>query len=156
MTTSNKAAEVTADQVAAKLIETAPLIMYFLRNNARRDKESNSSIARLRAMAFLQNCPNSSLSQVSGALGITNATASSLIDGLVHAGLVERKGNPSTRRQILLKLTEPGERQLQATRRLRTSEIAALLSDLPFDQLEKVQEGLSILKESFQHASSPQ
>ncbi len=149
MTTSNKSAEVTADQVAAKVIETAPLIMYFLKNSARRDKETNASIARLRAMAVLQTCPNSSLSKVSEALGITNATASSLIDGLVHGGLVERKGNPLTRRQILLKLTEAGERQLLTTRQTRMSEVAALLSDLPTEQLETIQAGLSILKESF-------
>ena len=149
MAVREKTSDVTADSVAAKIIETAPLIMYFIRRNARRDKRANSSIARVRLLAFLQNCPDSSLTSASESLGVTNATASALVETLVKGGLVERKSDPRERRRILLNLTKVGERELESARRARMAEIAAVLHDLPPQQLRQIEDGLSVLKDSF-------
>jgi DNA-binding MarR family transcriptional regulator len=153
-TTVREASDLTTVQsVAARIIETTPLIMYFIRRKARKDK-SSSSIARTRVLAYLQNCPDSSLSMLSESLGVTNATASALVDSLVQENLVERQDDPNERRRVLLRLTRTGESKLETARRHRVAEIAEVLSDLPQDELEQIQCGLALLKKSFHNLNS--
>lgn len=153
---TEKTSPVTADMVAERVIETAPLVMYFIRQNARKDKSTSSSIPRIRVLAFLKNCPGSSLSRLSESLGVTNATASALVETLVQDGLVERRDDPSERRRIQLLLTRAGQKQLETARRLRVAEIAEVLADLLPDQLQQIQTGLSLLKQTFQQLNSHQ
>ncbi len=146
--------EVTAQAVAARIMETAPLIMYFIRRNARKNKNSEASIARVRVLAFLQNCPDSSLTRLSESLGVTNATASTLVESLVQAGLVARKDDPAERRRILLRLTKTGQQQLETSRRLRVEEIVEVISNLSPSKLKQVEESLTLLKDSFNQSNS--
>jgi len=144
---------VTPSVVATKVMETAPLVMYFLRRNARRRSKA-VSIAQLRVLACLNNCPGSSLSQVAESLGVTNATASALIDRLVRNGLVDRSDDPRERRRVILSLTPAGKEQFLAVRQLGLAEIADLLADLPARKLEQINDGVSVLREVFSHPDS--
>jgi len=113
------------------------------------------SVPQFRALAFLSRQPNSSLSDVAEHLGVTRATASTLIDRLVQRGLIHRAALPQERRQITLKLTETGNHHLQQTRSATRSKVAELLSRLTTDELATVSSGMVILQQLFREHTMP-
>jgi DNA-binding MarR family transcriptional regulator len=145
-----------ADALATEIMETVPYIMYFIRTAVRRNEQSVLSIPQIRVLAFIDKCPGSSLSRLSESLGVTGATASTMVDRLVKAGLVERSADPVNRRNIILRLTRSGEAQLLANRRVAISALAAELDKLSKEDAAKVEEALLILQGVFREAGSRQ
>jgi DNA-binding MarR family transcriptional regulator len=64
-------------------------------------------------------------------LGVTPSTASRMIDRLVAAKLVARLGNPASRREVVIELTEEGARVVRAVTETRRREIAAIVAKMP-------------------------
>ncbi|HEY9791592.1 MAG TPA: MarR family winged helix-turn-helix transcriptional regulator [Candidatus Obscuribacterales bacterium] len=110
--------------------------------------DSLMSIAHLRILDFLARSPGASLSEVSGELEITNATASSHIEKLVKRHLVKRVEHPEERRRIVLTLTPEGRKRLDLVKNFSTATFADMLATLTPTKLSRIQEGLSILEES--------
>jgi DNA-binding MarR family transcriptional regulator len=113
--------------------------------------DSLMSVAHLRILDFLARSPGASLSEVSGELEITNATASSHIEKLVKRNLVKRVEHPEERRRIVLTLTPEGRKRLDLVKTLSTAAFAEMLAPLAPAKLSRIQEGLSILEESARH-----
>lgn len=141
-----------ADALATEIMETVPYIMYFIRTAVRSDERSVLSIPQIRVLAFIDKCPGSSLTRLSEAIGVTGPTASTMVDRLVKAGLVERSADPLNRRNIILRLTRSGETQLLANQRVAVSALSCELDKLSKEDAVKVQEALSILKKVFREA----
>jgi DNA-binding MarR family transcriptional regulator len=55
--------------------------------------------------------------QAAVAAGVASPTATRVVDGLVERGYVDRTGDPSDRRAVLLSLSAPGRRATLAKRR---------------------------------------
>ena len=70
--------------------------------------ESALTIPRFRVMTFIENYENATLSDVSAALKITNATASVLVKELLKADLILYKKNPDDARSKYIELTSNG------------------------------------------------
>jgi DNA-binding MarR family transcriptional regulator len=51
-----------------------------------------------------------------------------MVDRLVHRGLVSRRVNPDSRREVLLRLTGPGQRIVDRVTARRREEIAAIVT----------------------------
>lgn len=95
------------------------------------------------------------VSDLARLLGVTPATASTLIDRLVDRGLVDRREDPQDRRRHRCRLTEAGERhlgQLYASVQLQTR---AVLSALPEEELREVLLGVEILLRAAERLSNP-
>ncbi|MFX4639379.1 helix-turn-helix domain-containing protein, partial [Acinetobacter baumannii] len=73
------------------MIETIPAVMRFLRTKVKDHAGSSTSLPQIRTLGFLSMNPGASLSKVAEHLGVSNATASAVVDRLVQKGLVERK-----------------------------------------------------------------
>lgn len=136
-------------QAAAKLMEAAPVIMHFIRSRIKERTDSSTSVPQLRVMAFIDKHPGCSLTHLSEFLAISGASASTMIDRLVRAGLVDRVVDPLKRRKVILHLTTYGKDELLAARRKGVEAISQQLSGLNQKQLENIEESMTLLKDIF-------
>jgi DNA-binding MarR family transcriptional regulator len=92
--------------------------------------EQQLSVPQVAALFLLAERPSLKLSDVAAAVGLSLSAASRMVDGLVKAGLVERREAPDDRRQRLLAPTAAGARTVEraAAERMRAvHEVAAEL-----------------------------
>ena len=116
-------------QCAAKVMETIPLVMRFIRADMRDRKATELSVPQFRTLAFLDRNPGASLVQLSEHLGVTCATASANTQRLV-------------------------ERNLDKTRDLTRSYLADLLDSLSEEQIVKIDDSLGLLYQVFESKST--
>ena len=138
-----------ADQCAADLMETIHPIVQFIRTEMRSQREASLSVPQFRVLAFLSRHPGVSLSEVAEHLGVTRATASTMVDRLVQHSLVDRADDPQERRHVMLNLTKTGDDRLEQMREATRHKIAALLDELTADELADVAAGLAALRRTF-------
>jgi DNA-binding MarR family transcriptional regulator len=76
------------------------------------------------------------MSELADALGIVRRSATSVIDGLVQLGLVERIDDPADRRAVDVQLTTAGRRVMAAAARRRRTAAGRVLASLSAADLE--------------------
>jgi DNA-binding MarR family transcriptional regulator len=128
--------------------------MYHIRSNVLHNGETVTSLPQTRVLAFIHNCPGSSLSRLADSLAVTRATASTMVDKLVRSDMVVRTTDPTDRRNVILSLTRSGESQLLATRRIAIAELAEVVKALPPEKLATMEESLGLLKDLFSQANA--
>ncbi|BAY66501.1 MarR family transcriptional regulator [Calothrix brevissima NIES-22] len=138
------------EECAARVMETVPLLMRFIRADMRSHNAESLSIPQLRSLAFLNRNPGASLSEVAEHLGVTCATASTTIERLVQRNLVERNDHPQERRRIVLNLTQAGTMLLKQSQATTRAHIADILDSLTPEQVSNLEEGLTLLKNVFE------
>ncbi|MBD2139109.1 MarR family transcriptional regulator [Anabaena sp. FACHB-1237] len=143
-----------SEKCAARVMETVPLLMRFIRTEMRTHSADSLSIPQLRSLAFLNRNPGASLSEVAEHLGVTCATASTTIERLVQRHLVQRTDNPQERRRIVLNLTKEGKTLLEQSQEKTRAEIAEIIESLTPEQVSKIEEGLSLLKNVFEQTET--
>lgn len=129
-----------------------PVVMHFLRAEARRHGTPFLSVPQFRVLVFLYRHPGTSLSSAAEHLGVTCPTASVLVDRLVRRGLVDRTDYPQERRRIALTLTTTGAQHLQQARDAARARVASLLAGLSGVELHKIEEGVTLLGKVFKEA----
>jgi DNA-binding MarR family transcriptional regulator len=134
---------------AAKVIDVIPAVMCCIHTEIRQQKSSFLTIPQLRALAFLQTNACSSLTELAEYLGVTSASASTMVERLVQKEFVTRTEHPTLRRQVVICLTAAGEDHLQEVRQLTRDRLADKLANLPTDQLANLIEGLEELSQVF-------
>ncbi|HYW22132.1 MAG TPA: MarR family transcriptional regulator [Nodularia sp. (in: cyanobacteria)] len=140
----------TSSECAAKVMETIPLMMRFIRADMRVHSAASLSIPQLRSLAFLNRNPGASLSELAEHLGVTCATASATTERLVQRNLVQRIDDPQERRRVLLNLTDEGRHHLKQSQDQTRAHIAELLDHLTPEQISHIEEGLGLLKDVFE------
>lgn len=139
-----------SEECAARVMDTVPLIMRFIRSQMRAHKAAFVSIPQLRSLTFLNRSPGASLSELAEHLGVTSATASATTERLVQRNLVQRCHHPQERRRIVLNLTDEGKYNLQQSLDQTRPHIANLLKYLTAEELSHIEEGLALLKNVFE------
>lgn len=134
---------------AAKVVDIVPTVMQHIYNEVRQQKSSFLTIPQLRALAFLQTNTCSSLTILAEYLGVTSASASTMVDRLVQKEFITRTEHPTLRRQIVLCLTVAGEEHLQQVRQVTSDRLADKLVHLPVEQLANLLDGLEELIQIF-------
>jgi len=140
----------TSEECAARVMDTIPLLMRFIRADMRANSAASLSIPQLRSLAFLNRSPGASLSDLAEHLGVTCATASATTERLVQRNLVQRIDDPQERRRVLLNLTQEGKHQLKQSQDQTRTHIADLLEGLTPEQVSNIEEGLALLKNVFE------
>jgi DNA-binding MarR family transcriptional regulator len=138
------------EECAARVMETVPLLMRFIRADMRTHNADSLSIPQLRSLAYVNRNPGASLSEVAEHLGVTCATASSTIERLVQRHLVQRSDHPQERRRIVLNLTEEGKLLLKQSQEKTRAHIADILASLTLEEVSHIEEGLTLLKNVFE------
>jgi DNA-binding MarR family transcriptional regulator len=139
-------------QCAGEIMEAVPVVMHFLRAEARRHGTPFLSVPQVRALVFIYRHPGASLSSAAEHLGVTSPTASVLVDRLVRRGLVDRAAYPQERRRLALTLTVTGAQHLQQARDATRTRVVSLLAGLSAVELHKIMEGVTLLEKVFKEA----
>lgn len=103
------------------------------------------TIPQFKTLALLQHRGPQRMGNLSGYLGITFSSATSIVDRLVEKSLVQRQPDPEDRRVVLCQLTRQGNEtfeQFWRIGRMRIEELALRLDD---DELETVVTAMEIL-----------
>lgn len=96
------------------------------------------TVPQFRLLVVLHASGPTKLSDLADRLGVNPSTTTRMIDRLIIAGLVDRQVNPSSRREVVLNVTETGkETVLRVTeqRRRHIDEIVARMPEGCRDQL---------------------
>lgn len=147
--------QLTPDQCAAQVMEVVPKVMRFMRAEARRQQQPFLSLSQLRVLAFLERCPEASLSEVADYLDVSRSTMSAMIERLVQRSLVDRMEDPQERRRVILTLTTTGAEYLHQVCEVIRSQVAGVLANLSDTQLHQVMEGIALLGEAFEDFKAP-
>ena len=117
-----------------------------MRHVLRYSKESGLSMSQIVAL-FRVHKAQSSVSDLSEDLGISNAAASQMLERLVQQDLILRSEDPRDRRVKQIVLTEKGCQALRDSIRARQGWLDGLAADLTPEEREKVVAALNILIE---------
>jgi DNA-binding MarR family transcriptional regulator len=106
--------------------------------------ESNSglTVAQFRCLKMVQRSTDVSLGELADANGVSAPAMSKLVDGLVEAGLLERRGSTDDRRRIELTVTAAGKRKLDTVGDRLKAHLAAQLASLGADELASLERAL--------------
>lgn len=102
---AGKRATVTAAEVADEFSRTAKVLV---RRLDERLGEHGVSTPRSRLVVEVARSQPVRLTELAHAVGIAQGTASTLVDGLVREGLLERSPSADDRRSVLLHVTPDG------------------------------------------------
>ncbi|HHV61963.1 MAG TPA: MarR family transcriptional regulator [Firmicutes bacterium] len=89
-----------------------------------------------------------SLSELTAALGLDLSTVSRVADGLVRRGLLKREADPWDRRRLALFLTNTGRELVETINRGMNEYVQEILRQIPTEKRQVVLEGLDLLVEA--------
>jgi DNA-binding MarR family transcriptional regulator len=89
--------------------------------------------------------PGISVSAAAAELGLVPNTASTLVTKLVSGGLLLRTAGDTDRRVCELRLAEPAQQVVDASRATRRALLSEVIDELDDDQIESLTRGLEVL-----------
>lgn len=120
----------SADECAALLADTVPLIMRAIRAEMRKHRGADLSVPQFRALVFIGRHPGTSLSALAEYIGLTLPSISKMVDRLTARDLVARRDAPDDRRRVCLELTPLGLATWQSSTRATRTHLAEQLAAL--------------------------
>jgi DNA-binding MarR family transcriptional regulator len=144
----------TAWACAGRLLEVTHLSVRLIKQKGL-ERLRGLTVVQFRSMAFAHHRGRCTVSELAGHLGIARPTASSLVDRLVHHGLMTRRPDRADRRQVALVLTAAGARRVDAARHEIRRVFARALAPLPPATLTTIGTGLELLAGSLVGGAEP-
>jgi len=96
------------------------------------------TLAQYRMLAALGVEDNQNVRDLASTLGVERSTATRMYTRLVNGGLVERKGDPTDGRAVVVSLTPQGRKVVAEVTRARRRNVGALLSAMPAARREQL------------------
>lgn len=93
--------------------------------------EERVTLPQFRLLVLLNGHGETNLVTLADRLAVNSSTAMRMVDRLVARGLVSRRVNPSSRREVLLQLTATGQRIVDEVSARRRDEIAVIVARMP-------------------------
>jgi MarR family transcriptional regulator, organic hydroperoxide resistance regulator len=109
-------------------------------------KEMNITGPQGMMLGMLNHYGEMKVSDLSEKLGLSNSTASGIIDRLEKQGLVERTRTSEDRRVVLVSVTPEYKRNIQEHFREIKTSFELMMSSATDEELDTILEGLSTLK----------
>jgi DNA-binding MarR family transcriptional regulator len=106
---------------------------------------SSVTMAQMRVLMLLAAGAETRMSELAGALGVSQSTASGLVDRLVESHLVGRHTDIADRRQVLVSLTGDGAAFLDHFQELGLAHLRELLARLSPTDIATVRQTVEIL-----------
>jgi long-chain acyl-CoA synthetase len=113
--------------------------------------EADLTLPQYRVLVFLVPRGRPA-THVAALLGVTPSTVTSVVDGLVARGLVERSSDPSDRRRVVLSLTSAGLDTVGMGDRVVGAALDRLLARLAPTEAETALVGLELLNKAMEAA----
>ena len=133
------------NQCADSLQTLLPWIRYYLRDLLRQAPKGTLTLHEIRVLARLRRFPGISLQGLADDLGINKATASARVEQLVAQGLIARSVNPKSRREVMLHISEAGQREYLKARDYLKSHLVSQMDDFSLAELSELEKGLGLL-----------
>lgn len=96
----------------------------------------NISIPQYTLLSFLSQASGITMSRLAELMEHTSPATTGLVDRLVSSGLVERFGNPTDRRQVLVKITDKGRGLVEKIKSNIVSIILEIAGNLSEEDLQ--------------------
>ncbi|MEV0400163.1 MarR family transcriptional regulator [Actinoallomurus sp. NPDC050550] len=106
------------------------------------------TLPQFRLLVVLATHRETKLVTLAEDLAVNPSTAMRMVERLVAAGLVSRRTNPASRREVLLRLTESGQQIVAEVTARRREEIAAIVAAIPADHRAGLVDGLRAFTEA--------
>jgi MarR family transcriptional regulator, organic hydroperoxide resistance regulator len=130
--------------------------LYGIQRTAKRDwRELDLTSAQLKVLVMLSFEDTLTINQLAQILGVSQPTASHLVERLVQAELVERVEHATDRRVILARPTARGEALVRRLRQGRLDGLRDWLAQLDEPELASLQRGLEALIRVMPSTPSP-
>ncbi|MAS33383.1 MAG: hypothetical protein CL610_05215 [Anaerolineaceae bacterium] len=137
--------------VARQILEIGPLVMRTLAAEMRQtDHELAPAHFRL---LWILTTRSLTLSELAEIQMVSLPTMSNSITILEERGWVTRTRSTEDRRRVLIEITEAGQDVLAQVQRHAEERVRQLVTTLTDDELEKVSEGLLLLRDAFVRSS---
>jgi len=136
-------------QCAQAILDTIPQVMRAIRTEMRSHRDATLTIPQFRALLYIRRQPGSSLTQVADHLGLTHATTSRLIEGMVKQQYILRNAVAGNRRQINLTLTPSGKTLLESAMQKTRQNISAAIADFSESDCSSLLACLQMLHQHF-------
>ncbi|NTV91331.1 MAG: MarR family transcriptional regulator [Clostridiales bacterium] len=94
------------------------------------------------------------ISDLSNKLGLSNSTVSGIVDRLEKIGFVERVRSLEDKRAVYVKLTQKHKENFHVVNGLVMDKFSRLLENTSDDELDKIMEGLTVLKSVMERNSA--
>jgi MarR family transcriptional regulator, multiple antibiotic resistance protein MarR len=109
-----------------------------LRDRAHGDRIDPFTVIRLETLRHIAEAGNPTMKEIAGNLKVTAPSATSVVSGLVKAGLVVRKESAGDRRVVRLALTAKGRRALDDGFRYMSERMKEVLAPLTDDEVKSL------------------
>ncbi|WP_433522640.1 MarR family winged helix-turn-helix transcriptional regulator [Nocardia pseudovaccinii] len=116
----------SADEITDALLAASRLLVAMSARSIALVDES-ITIPQFRTLVILSTRGPSKVVTLAQSLNVQPSTAARMVDRLVTAGLVNRKPNPDSRRELIIELTTLGHRVVDRVTTHRRSEIATVV-----------------------------
>jgi len=128
------------DEAHARLIETLPHLFRRLVISMPNEVEGLAKVTTEQYGVLNQvlACGSLSMSELAVSRNVALNTATSLIDRLVAAGLVERRGDPTDRRVVRVVITAKGRTLVERLRSIRGAAMRRLLDELSDEEIAEI------------------
>jgi DNA-binding MarR family transcriptional regulator len=140
---------ISADACARELLAGVPSIMRFLRSQMRRHRQSGLTVPQFRALVFVSQNGDASLSAMAEQLGLSLPAASRMVELLVQRGLMQRQARPNDRRCVSLSLTRRGGATFRTALRATQVALAERFEALSSRELSQINGAMRILGRLF-------
>jgi DNA-binding MarR family transcriptional regulator len=132
--------------VAGELFGVVGRFRRQLRRSAGRGFDSSRlSESQAELLWLVGRRPGISVSTAAAELGLVPNTASTLVTKLVSGGLLLRTAGDTDRRVCQLRLAEPAQQIVDASRATRRALLSEVIDELDDDQIESLTKGLEVL-----------
>lgn len=135
-------------EIAKKLLDIVPNVMWSIRSGMRQLANPDLTVPQFRVLAHLFRDAKLT-TELAELQGVTVPAMSSIVDGLVKRGLIERSHSLKDRRQIELQLTDQGRRVITQLRRGMQGKLSTSLKKVNNQQLRTLLAGLQVLEQIF-------
>ncbi len=105
---------------------------------------------QLKLLFWLTSAGEQPMSHIARALGVSLPTATSVVDRLVEAGILEREHSPIDRRVVLVRASRKGQALAARLRQINEDEWRRIIDQLSDDETGPVYKALQILTRAAQ------
>ncbi|RKX76316.1 MAG: hypothetical protein DRP87_12280 [Spirochaetes bacterium] len=133
---------------AQLLLDSIPLVMKKLFSELRKTGEIDNPVQY--KMLCILSGSSKNLAELAERQGVSPPTMSRSISRMVNRGWIRRTSVPEDRRKLKITITDDGKRVLDSVHMNLRQYVEQLVAELPEDKLQKLREGLEILKQSFE------
>ncbi len=138
---------------ADEVLETVPLIMQAIGCHMR-SQTPELSLPQFRAMVFVRQHPQASLSDAAGFVGLGLSRTSKLVNALVSRDLMSRHEDAQDRRRVRLALTPAGQAMLENARQAAAAHLARTLAGCTEEQRTAINNAMQVLRPAFNTTAS--